>query len=42
MKNYRNTERIIYLNKGNEEVYGHSPVEIVVSNPTGGMDVCLL
>jgi len=23
-------------------VYGRSPVEIVVSNPTEGMDVCLL
>ena len=23
-------------------VYGHSPAEIVGSNPTGGMDVCLL
>jgi len=23
-------------------VYGRSPAEIVGSNPTGGMDVCLL
>ena len=23
-------------------VFGHSPAEIVSSNPTGGMDVCLL
>ena len=22
------------------QVYGHSPAEIVGSNPTGGMDVC--
>jgi hypothetical protein len=24
------------------QVYGRSPAEIVDSNPTGGMDVCLL
>jgi len=25
-----------------EYFYGHSPAEIVGSNPTGGMDVCVL
>jgi len=24
------------------QVYGRSPARIMVSNPTGGMDVCLL
>ena len=28
--------------RSKSEVYGYSPAEIVVSNPTGGMDVCLL
>ena len=33
---------LIYGNTLIVYVYGRSPAEIVGSNPTGGMDVCLL
>jgi len=33
---------IVHITRSKAQVCGPSPAEIVGSNPTGGMDVCLL
>jgi len=39
---YLKVLKLIYAGPSSRAVYGRSPTVIVGSNPTGGMEVCLL